>query len=306
MSCGIVRRRAQAMALGALLLGVAIGGCGRGCGNDASAPVAKVGDETFTLGDLQAALRETPSRPAAPEDRWNATEQWVARQLLYREALRRGVDEQPEVALQIKTAVRELVIGAMLDEMSRHQAAVAERDIERYYSQNASAFRRREATVRVREIVVDDPREAQEVYSELRRNPQSLGEIVRVRSTGMAGAESGDLGYVSASTSPEIWQAVQQLGVNQISQPVRASDGLHILMVVDRRSAGGTQSLDEVRMEIANRIRAMRRLEAMTALVEELKARESYKIYEDRLGPRTSYAGAQDTSSILRDVEAGE
>jgi peptidyl-prolyl cis-trans isomerase C len=192
------------------------------------------------------------------------------------------------VKSQVETAVRELVINALLDQAFRSSLAVTEDQIQRYYDERRALFRRTETTVRVRQIVLDDGWEARQLQRELSRNPERFEELARSRSKDPSATEGGDLGYISASTAynAEIWQAVQRLSDNEISRPINSDAGWHILKVEDARPAGSIKTLDEVRPDIVNRLRTAKRIALVTELVERQKLREPYVIYEDMIGPR--------------------
>ena len=281
------RMLSRALPCVATTLLVALGGCERSL-TEASPPVAKVAGQVLTVSDLDLMLRNSITEQATPEAQWSAVERWTSRELLYQEALRRGIDRQPDVALQVKTATRELVINAMLDQIFREELAVTDEEIQKYYDEHRTLFRRTETTIRVRQIVLDGAREARRAYDEVSRHLETFEEVARTRSNDPSSTEGGDLGYISAATAYnlEIWQALQRMSENDISRPINTDAGWHILKVEERRSAGSIKTLDEVRPEIINRVRATKRLALITELVERLKLQEPYVVYEDQLGPR--------------------
>lgn len=272
-------------AAGAFL--ILLGGCGGSLGGS-SPPVAKVGDQVLTAAELDLTLSHSVTDLPTPEARWNAVERWVNRELLYREALRRGIHELPEVRLQVQTAMRELIVNALLDQVFREELAVAEPEIEQYYNERRTLFRRPETTIRVRQIVLDDAKEARDVQRDLSRRPERFEEVARSRSSDPSSTEGGDLGYISAETAynAEIWQVIQRLSDNEVSRPISTDAGWHILKIEDRRPAGSIKTLEEVRLDIINRLRSAKRLAVITELVERQKLSEPYIVYEDMLGPR--------------------
>ncbi len=73
-------------------------------------------------------------------------------------------------------------------------------------------------------------------------------------------AEGGDLGWVSpGDTVPEFEQALAELPLNELSQPIKSRFGWHIVEVLERRSRDTT---DEVKREnCARQVRAAKREE---------------------------------------------
>jgi peptidyl-prolyl cis-trans isomerase C len=287
------------------LIGV---GCSGGSG-DTSPPMAKVGDVMLTERDLGIMLRRQPGESASPEERWAAAERWVNRELLFAEALRRGIHLQPDVQLQVKTATRELVINSLLEQFYDQELSVTDAEVQQYYDEHRTLFRRPELTIRVRQIVLDNSREARAVYRQLRSAPANFEEVARSQSTDPSAADGGDLGYVSTSTAynNEIWQAAQKLSEGEIGKAVSTDAGWHVLYVTDKRPQGSMKTLEEVKLEIVNRIRATRRWTLITEQVERLKLQEPYAFYANRLGPRELPLSVEiDTLSVLEDINAHE
>ncbi len=292
----------------AIVAVIVVAACSRD-GRDAGPPVAKVGDETLTARDLNVMIGGLPDEAASPDARWEAAERWVNRELLYGEAVKLGIHLDPDVAAQVRTAARELVINALLDRYYQDRLAVSDEEVQAYYDEHRAVFRRPETTVRIHQIVLEAVREARSVSAQLRHSPQTFEEIARLQSADPSSSEGGDLGYISASTAytQEIWQAIHGLSEGEISGRIRSDAGWHILRVDDRRLAGSIRTLDEVRLEIVNRIRATKRWVMVTELVERLRLQESYVFYGERLGPRERpRMEIDDTLSVLEDIDAHE
>ena len=259
-------------------------GCATGDG-DVSPTVARVGDNELTVADLDGMLVGTAVGEATAEAKWRAVERWVERELLYREGVRRGIDARGDVKRQIEIATRELVINALLQDRFAQQLAVTEQEVEQYYSEHRSLFRRSETTVWVKQIVVENRGEARRIQRQVTTNPALFESIAREVSTDPSGADGGDVGYLSESTAfnDEIWSAIMGLTENQISPVLRSESGYHIFKIMDRRATGDVMTLDEVRSDIITRVRSSKRVALITQLVEQLKLNEPYTIYQDQV-----------------------
>ncbi len=252
---------------------------------ETSPTVAEVGERLLTLRDLDASLQgATPGQPTI-EEKWRAVERWIDRELLYREAMKRSIHTRADVQRKIQIAARELVINAMLEDLFFRELTVLDTDIEQYYEEHRSLFRREETTVWARQIVVENLYEARRIHRQVRADPDEFEAIAREKSTDPSAAEGGDLGYLSESTaySPEMWMGIQGLAEASISSIIRTTSGYHIFKIMDRRPAGDIMPLEEVRDDIVNRVRAAKRQALITQLVEELKLKEPYAIYQDQL-----------------------
>ncbi len=275
---------------------------------DTSKVAAKVGDQVLTDVQLDLMVGGPTGGNGTGDDRWNAAERWLGRELLYREAVRRNVDKREGVLLQVRTATREIVINAMLEDMFRVELDISQQEIERYYAEHRTLFRRPETTIRLKHILLEGRGEARRLIRRLRRAPETFDDVARQRSADASSAEGGDLGYVSATTaySSEIWQATLRMSAGEVSAtPVKTEAGYHILKVVERRAEGSIKDIGEVQLDIANRVRAAKRWAHMTELVERLKLREPYELYPEQLGRRTA-PYQTDVDSTLEESEAIE
>src|SRR5690606_27827948 len=67
-------------------------------------------------------------------------------------------------------------------------------------------------------------------------NGESFTELARLHSQDASASKGGDLGWLSpGDTVPEFERAMNQLKVNEISQPVQTEFGWHLIQVLGRR-----------------------------------------------------------------------
>ena len=94
---------------------------------------ARVGEVKLTGADIEARVPVQLARQVAPQDRRRIVERWVEEELLYQEALRRKIDQDPEVSSRVSRAVRELVIAELLEQDFRSDAEISDDEIQVYY-----------------------------------------------------------------------------------------------------------------------------------------------------------------------------
>jgi len=124
--------------------------------------------------------------------------------------------------------------------------------------------RLRHILIRTSETVSEG--EARRRLAELRRRiiakEADFGEMARVHSDDSSAARGGELDWVyPGDTVPDFERAYQQLQIGEISEPVRSPFGMHLIQVLERRSADMSAE--------------RRRLQARQAL-RERKADEAY------------------------------
>jgi len=98
-------------------------------------------------------------------------------------------------------------------------------------------------------------------------------EIARLNSDDTASAtRGGELGWVVAGdTVPEFERAMNQLKINEVSEPVRTAFGLHLIQVEERRTADLTA--DRKRLEARKALRDRRADEAYQEWLRQLRDR---------------------------------
>jgi len=93
-----------------------------------------------------------------------------------------------------------------------------------------------------------------------------------------SGKEGGSLGWFSRGMMvPEFDQAVFSMSVGEVSDIIETQFGYHIIFKTDHEAAGEAD-FDQVREQIRDFLRHARRGEAMTAYVEELKAKATIEM----------------------------
>jgi peptidyl-prolyl cis-trans isomerase SurA len=110
----------------------------------------------------------------------------------------------------------------------------------------------------------------------------SFEDIARANSEDTSSAKGGDLGWLSpGDTVPDFEHAMDKLGVNEISQPVRTPFGWHLIQVVERRKQDVTQQ--RRREEARKAIRQRKSDEQFEEFVRQLRDRTyvEYKL-DDR------------------------
>jgi len=138
-----------------------------------------------------------------------------------------------------------LQLQAVIGQEVRPRIRLEEEDLRRYYSKYPDQFRVPE-TVQVREVVVLESSslgeaELQELAGKIRAAAAEAGGLTE----GLEQVDAGDavssvidLGWIAEGDLDDSLQgAVWTLPVGEVSQPVAARGGLHILEVADRRVA---------------------------------------------------------------------
>ena len=83
--------------------------------NTKDSPVAKVGNQVLTLEMINDILEQVNKHSIEFDEKKNYVDRWVERQLLYEEAERRGLRDDPFIKREISKLQMELSIDKLLD-----------------------------------------------------------------------------------------------------------------------------------------------------------------------------------------------
>jgi peptidyl-prolyl cis-trans isomerase SurA len=133
--------------------------------------------------------------------------------------------------------------------------------------------RTRHILIRVNELVSEaDASQRLRGLKERIENGTPFGELARLHSDDGSAARGGELGWISpGDTVPAFERAMDQLKINEVSDPVRSDFGVHLIQVIERRS----EDLSSERQRLAARqaLRARKADEAYQEWVRQMRDR---------------------------------
>jgi len=132
--------------------------------------------------------------------------------------------------------------------------------------------RLRHILIRTSEAVSES--EARRRLGDLRRRivakEADFGEMARVHSDDASSARGGELDWVyPGDTVPDFERAYQELQIGEISEPVRTQFGVHLIQVLERRSAD--MSLERRRLQARQALRERKGDEAYNEWLRQLR-----------------------------------
>ena len=203
---------------------------------DASTPLATIGDTSITLGDMIRARQSlNPQLQSFPDPVifTGMLEEMVRREVFAAAAELDGVADDPEVALELQTARRQILANAYLAraiEPNLNEDAVRAR-----YDEMVAELPQEEE-LRARHILVETEDAAKEVKASV-DGGADFAEVAKEKSTGPSGPSGGDLGFFrKGQMVPEFSEAAFALQPGEVSEPVQTSFGWHVIKVEERRA----------------------------------------------------------------------
>jgi peptidyl-prolyl cis-trans isomerase SurA len=127
--------------------------------------------------------------------------------------------------------------------------------------------------IKLTEVVSEkDGKQKMDAIKERLDNGVKFEEMARQYSEDGSSSNGGDLGWVNpGDTVPQFEKAMNELGLSEISEPVRSPFGWHIIQVLERRKQD--MSKEAARLKARQEIRARKSDEAYQDWVRELRDR---------------------------------
>jgi peptidyl-prolyl cis-trans isomerase C len=223
----------------------------------------------------------------------------ISEKLIYKEAVKAGVDKNEDVKKRIENLRKQIIMQSFIE--NKAKSLVTDDKIKAAYDEKVAESKGQEE-VKAKHILVAGEDEAKKIYDELKKGAD-FEKIAQEKSTDKgSGANGGELGWFSKDKMvPEFADAAFKLKKGEISHPVKTAFGWHIIKLEDRRPlkpATFEESKEAIRAELTNK--------AVQDYVESLLKSASIKYYDANgkekefsrtlLQPRNSEAKPEDSA----------
>jgi peptidylprolyl isomerase len=235
--------------------------------------IAKVGDSEVKADDIKPLIEKLPLRdqltlskdPAALN---NLVRELIVQQLVFKEALAKKWEQQPQIAAQLERIRQQAISQSYLQSLAIPPAEFpSQTDLEAAYD----ALKKNNALqvpkqYHLAQIYVACPNGADKASEERAQSKLDsvqkalksgdFGSVAKTQSDDTASAQrGGDLGSLGETQiQPEIRSAISTLSKNGTTDPIRMNDGWHIIRVLEVKDPY-TATLDEVKVSLTNELR---------------------------------------------------
>ena len=204
-------------------------------------------------------------------------DKWVSNTLMYQEALRRGLEKEPQIQAHLKRLERDYLVNELLDRITTNVKVGQDQQMQ-YFNQHKDEF---SYEVKIARIVLADSLTAAQTLAELRAGAD-FTKLAKERSQDVAleaGAESRyfarNVGDPRMGGDPAVAEAIFALSAGQITDVVPSQEGYQIIKLVDKKKVKADATFAEARDEI-EAILSYRRSQAvvdsvLTSLREKAK-----------------------------------
>ncbi len=186
---------------------LSLDGVGRCFNKNFKEYAAVINGQPMTKLELDAELEKVPSyyRPQFEGDagRKKFLDQIIERKLLYAEAQKQGMMNNPETYQRIQDTEQNLLIRGLYDQEVVKKSQPSEKEIKDYYKKNIKEYQTPEQ-VRASQIVVDNYARAQMIAKELSsKKGLPFDTLVAKYSTAPNARSGGSLGLINKDQKPE-------------------------------------------------------------------------------------------------------
>jgi len=199
--------------------------------------VAKVNDKTITQADLveYEKIRGKQAGGNVHPDKETLISEMVDRELLFQDAIKKGLDKTPDFAKEMDTLRFNVLAKAAMQDYLKNTPATDEQLKAHYDKVIAKVNFPME--YKARHILVDKEEDAKAIIAELGKG-KDFSEIAKAQSKDTASAkEGGDLGWFRAEQMvKEFSEAAAKLEKGKYTlEPVKSQFGFHVLILDDSR-----------------------------------------------------------------------
>lgn len=246
-------------------------------------PVARIDNRTLTLESVRAQLDSTHGISDAQLQEY--IRRWINNEILFHEAVRRGLDRDQRVTTRLEEVKRQLAINALLEEEIYNEKTLesSPEEIQAYYDAHQPEFAL-PADLALVSFVLFSDRDAANLFrtSVLRGTPWSealQATVADSQASNVVVARVDSMYHTQSTLFPaELWRVAAAGSRVGPSFPIRTDDGFYILIAWKLSRQGQTADLAYVEREIRGRLAMERRQRLLTTLIENLRARHAVEI----------------------------
>jgi len=262
--------------------------------------IARVGEETLTWGEFLDQLHRMPPQyrmGLSKDKRLELVDSWIDGQLMHREALRRGLDQRPDVAERLEEMRKQVLAHYLRTDLMEADVEVTPEDVAEYYDQHIDTYVVPEQ-VKMRHVMItqaakgaegESPEDLIRAAAEELANGTDFAQVARERSEDNASKmRGGDVGFIdrrrcNALYGAEVEKAAFALEKGEVSEPVKGTRGWHIVRI-DAKQPARQRELEDVSISIESTLRRKKQEEQYRDTVNKLRREANVTIDKSLIG----------------------
>lgn len=215
--------------------------------------------------DLLIKKRIEQGQADTPQLKQSVRESLIHRELILQEALKKGLDKNPEVATQIDMAKQDVLVNAFVQDFLK-TASVNDDALKAEYEKIKTQMGDKE--YKARHILVDDETEAKAIIAQIKKGAKF--EKLAEKSKDPSKSSGGDLGWSPANAYVKPFaEAMAALKKGEYTkEPVQSQFGWHVIRLDDVRPIP-VPPFEQVKPQLAQRMQQ----QAVEKAITDLKAK---------------------------------
>ncbi|MBN1165465.1 MAG: peptidylprolyl isomerase [Candidatus Krumholzibacteriota bacterium] len=239
--------------------------------------IVRVGTVELTEGNLWNLLPAGEKTPFSPEEKALYVDRWIETEVLYQEALKRGINNDPKIKARIESLEREFLADHLLFLELRDRITVSEEEIREYFEQHRNEYT---YEYRVSHILVNTLEEAESIQELLKS--KSFAWVANRHSVDPVARQGGDLGYLTKGNMiPAFETVIFEMTPGEVSGIIKSDFGYHIIKLTGTRESQVKVYLENVREKIMNMLVMEKRAKAYADFIAELKQLTDIEYYKN-------------------------
>ena len=223
--------------------------------------------------DLLVKQRAGMGQPDSPEMRKAIIDQLAMQLIVSQEAIKKGLDKNPEVIDQIDLTKQSILANAFVQDYLKNNP-VNDDMLKAEYDKIKAQMTGSE--FKARHILVEKEAEAKDIIAKLNKNPKIFGALAKEKSKDPGSKDKGgDLGWFDPrGMVPEFGAAVAKLAKGKFTEePVKSQFGYHVIMLDDSRPMQ-VPPFEQVKPQLTQQVQQQN----LKKLVDDMKAKAKIEI----------------------------
>jgi peptidyl-prolyl cis-trans isomerase C len=228
--------------------------------------LATVNGKKITQKDYDQYVQLNNQSANAPKER--VIDELVSRELVYQDAIKKGLDKDKEVKSHLAALKVNVILGAALSKAATGKP-VTDKEMKKIYDEKIANLKMTE--YKASHILLKTKEDADKVITELDMGGD-FADLAKNKSTGPSAKQGGDLGWFAPQQMvPEFSGALVQLDKGKYTKsPVQTKFGWHVIKLEDTRSAT-PPTYDEVKPRLKQNIEQQRLSDYIKGLRDKAK-----------------------------------
>jgi hypothetical protein len=256
-------------------------------------PLARLDDQTLTLDEVRAQVDS--AQGVSQTQVQHFIQNWLREELLYQEAVKRGLDRTEEINSQLEKAKRELAINALLEQTVYAQGTnePAVQEIHTYYESHKTEFTL-QSDVALLSLVLFKNRDAATEFRNAVIKKHNWDSVFATHKSSMIAHTDSQYYTQTTQMPPELWRVAANAAAREPSFPVNTKNGYYVIIVWKFSKQGDTADERTCEAEIRSRLVIEKRRQSYQALVAELRAKHNIQVFTASAGPDSSAEHTQE------------